>query len=593
MDEISATNVDKSLPNDVETQCPTNETNATTRLSPSIEDTSPTISGSPVVNDESNIENAEKTDATNPDSGMETEKLPGEQNPVESVISAQEEPPDDPGELPLNATEPATELVIKAPCESPLSPLPSSPCEPDREQIQNDNVRVADNDNVEDGTQNQDLIDDSDDLLVPTDYVPDSEDVIGDESKRKYSQDDDFANDDEGMCKKFKHDVLGDEESMQTEDTEDDINEMNVEMADTTVAQSSEKPATVNDNVELAENCDTAADDLITDMLSKGISPKKTVALDDIIDDFIETEQKSEIDNCDSVGSEHGKTARDSDCETAKETSDKVDGEEEATGTIDEKVDFDISEKLKDMGEISLAPVSKADRKPLPDFDLGDEVSLEQICKKGADGDDKRNKVTNLRKNIREVMDDKQLDASTLAAQREELERLARVQEQQRMIREMQRQVALDRQNSKTQNKVLSLLTGHTSLLKSSNAASSSKPAPTSTTGSVEEIEEILSGNLTPSVSIAPIKSANQIQRKPEPIDITETLKDEMPAETDDDSESGGKLAKSADDLLIIDADASEEDDGSSSIDDDDCIELKPKKDIVTIDDSSDDDCIM
>lgn len=86
------------------------------------------------------------------------------------------------------------------------------------------------------------------------------------------------------------------------------------------------------------------------------------------------------------------------------------------------------------MGEISLAPVSKmTERKPsLADFDLGDEVSLEQIGKKGssaaADGDDKRNKVTNMRKNIREVMDDNQLDASTLAAQSAELERLARVQ---------------------------------------------------------------------------------------------------------------------------------------------------------------------
>lgn len=43
----------------------------------------------------------------------------------------------------------------------------------------------------------------------------------------------------------------------------------------------------------------------------------------------------------------------------------------------------------------------------------------------------------NLRRNIREVMDDQQLDAATLSAQREEMERLARVQEQQKMIREV------------------------------------------------------------------------------------------------------------------------------------------------------------
>lgn len=44
---------------------------------------------------------------------------------------------------------------------------------------------------------------------------------------------------------------------------------------------------------------------------------------------------------------------------------------------------------------------------------------------------------TNLRRNIREVMDETKLDESTLAAQRQEMERLRRVQEQQRIIREV------------------------------------------------------------------------------------------------------------------------------------------------------------
>lgn len=48
---------------------------------------------------------------------------------------------------------------------------------------------------------------------------------------------------------------------------------------------------------------------------------------------------------------------------------------------------------------------------------------------------DKR--ATNLRRNIREVMDETKLDESTLAAQRQEMERLRRVQEQQRIIREV------------------------------------------------------------------------------------------------------------------------------------------------------------
>lgn len=43
----------------------------------------------------------------------------------------------------------------------------------------------------------------------------------------------------------------------------------------------------------------------------------------------------------------------------------------------------------------------------------------------------------NMRRNIREVMDETQLDEATLAAQRQEMERLRRVQEQQRIIREV------------------------------------------------------------------------------------------------------------------------------------------------------------
>lgn len=63
-----------------------------------------------------------------------------------------------------------------------------------------------------------------------------------------------------------------------------------------------------------------------------------------------------------------------------------------------------------------------------------------------------RLKSGNLRRNIREVMDETKLDESTLAAQRQEMERLRRVQEQQRIIREVQRQMAQDR--------VISLLQG-------------------------------------------------------------------------------------------------------------------------------------
>jgi hypothetical protein len=54
-------------------------------------------------------------------------------------------------------------------------------------------------------------------------------------------------------------------------------------------------------------------------------------------------------------------------------------------------------------------------------------------------------------------MDETKLDESTLAAQRQEMERLQRVQEQQRLLREFQRQAAQERM----QNKVISLLQGN------------------------------------------------------------------------------------------------------------------------------------
>lgn len=75
-------------------------------------------------------------------------------------------------------------------------------------------------------------------------------------------------------------------------------------------------------------------------------------------------------------------------------------------------------------------------------------------------------KTANMRKNIRDVFDENQLDTNTLAAQREESERLARVAEQQKIIRETQRQAAVNRSFVRTQNKVLSLLQSGTTFAK-------------------------------------------------------------------------------------------------------------------------------
>lgn len=92
-------------------------------------------------------------------------------------------------------------------------------------------------------------------------------------------------------------------------------------------------------------------------------------------------------------------------------------------------------------------------------------------------------KLANMRRNIREVMDETQLDEATLSAQRQEMERLRRVQEQQRIIREVQRHMAINqltRQNNKTQTRVISLLQGKqnqagtTTISQSSSSLSSS-----------------------------------------------------------------------------------------------------------------------
>lgn len=578
-----------------------------------------------------------------PNSESDTTKM--ECEPAEPVISAQEEPPD-PGDAPFLLNEEPSkpseemskaneELPIPSneqpiPCEEPLNAIeepakpndepsnssesilnqlnepetsaPTTECEPMEstdtiepiapvERIAPiESTNTVDNKTVDDEeTQNQSVVDDSvDDLLVPTDFVPDSADVIGDESKRKHSQSDEVSE----TYKKFKHDPLmeSDDVSMHTESTEGDFDEVMCAESEEIRPEINEPVVkdAVTTNSPKMDNDEMKCDETmvnnelnITDILSKGISSDKSLSLADIIEnaDDLMTKDNETVNEVDSSDLMDEKKVSDDQSNTV----DDVDNLSKDDNNAGEELNFDISEKLKEMGEISLAPVSKSERKTIPDFE-GDEVSLEQICKKNTDGDDKRSKVTNLRKNIREVMDDNQLDASTLAAQREELERLARVQEQQRMIREMQRQVALDRQNSKTQNKVLSLLTGHTSLLKSSSTTVSSKmrvqsPGPMdSGSGETDDMLSNKSGQLTPSVSIAPIKSA---QKDPSDLKATE------PSDTDIDSDD--KLDKS-DDLLIVEEDSEEDEDDE---DDDDVVELKPKSNVVTIVDSSDDDCIM
>ncbi|ETN59852.1 steroid receptor-interacting snf2 domain protein [Anopheles darlingi] len=312
-------------------------------------------------------------------------------------------------------------------------------------------------------------------------------------------------------------------------------------------------------------------------------------------------------------------------------------------------MDFDISEKLKEMGEISVKPVSKTDAnaKARSELECNEEISLE-ITKKDA----AMRKVTNLRKNIKEVMDDNQLDASTLAAQRQELERLARVQEQQRIIREVQRQLALERQTNKTEQKVMQFLQGHASILKpqqpstsgtvpasstggstgmgsgvggsaAATAASSSSATTTTATTPVRlgyvknpfetrgrppknrQVSMLASSlassssatssstitptaNLTPSVSIAPVKASSATMSAAASTSSLSSLSS---------SSSSASVIPVRTFEEMVDSDGEElepEDEEEDEDSEGEVIALPEKKEIVTIDSSSDDDdCIV
>ncbi|CAK1553583.1 unnamed protein product [Leptosia nina] len=173
------------------------------------------------------------------------------------------------------------------------------------------------------------------------------------------------------------------------------------------------------------------------------IEEPKTLSISDIIDesglDLSKNVEITEVDETDLC--------------PEKTPEDLLDMKEDSSSQ-----NFDIQEKLKDMGEISVKPINKTES--------------EDDNSNTAENDEEKklnSSALNVRRNIREVMDEKNLDASTLTAQRQESERLARVQEQQRIIREVQRQIAINRQN-KIHQKTLSLLQGGSSILKKSTS---------------------------------------------------------------------------------------------------------------------------
>ncbi|XP_023947915.1 uncharacterized protein LOC112052903 [Bicyclus anynana] len=201
--------------------------------------------------------------------------------------------------------------------------------------------------------------------------------------------------------------------------------------------------------------------------------------------------------------------------------------------------DYDISEKLNEIDEISDKALNAE----------GEEPKAETEDKKPDAEDEKKQSnpnALNVRRNIREVMDEKNLDASTLAAQRQESERLARVQEQQRIIREVQRQIAINRQN-KIHQKTLSLLQGGSSILKKGGAGQKLNLPNTVLVKLPGEVKRSLNKeHLEVTKVVKPTTSgASALQKKPDKKEVVEIV----------DSSSG-------------------EESSSSSSDSDDCIML-------------------
>ncbi|XP_039748598.1 uncharacterized protein LOC120625599 isoform X2 [Pararge aegeria] len=201
--------------------------------------------------------------------------------------------------------------------------------------------------------------------------------------------------------------------------------------------------------------------------------------------------------------------------------------------------DYDIADKLTEMDEIS----GKS-------MDAEVEGGKEETDDKN-DAEEEQKKLLNpntlnVRRNIREVMDEKNLDASTLAAQRQESERLARVQEQQRIIREVQRQIAINRQN-KIHQKTLSLLQGGSSLLKKGGGQKLNLPNTVLVKLPSGEVKRtVTKEHLEVSKVVKPTTSgASLLQKKPDKKEVVEIM----------DSSSG-------------------EESSSSSSDSDDCIML-------------------
>ncbi|KAL7292363.1 hypothetical protein TKK_0013965 [Trichogramma kaykai] len=189
-------------------------------------------------------------------------------------------------------------------------------------------------------------------------------------------------------------------------------------------------------------------------------------------------------------------------------------------------------------------------------------------------------KQANMRKNIREVMDETQLDESTLAAQRQEMERLRRVQEQQRIIREVRLPSSVQLKINPPSGQAVSISQSGTSQHhKSSKQGSKTSRSPTCS--SANQLQQRIR-MMTPSVSILPVVSKKD--------DIEEEV-EHLEYYTDSELSDGAE----ADEVISREIKTSQSDvpldTGASKV------PGKQKgKDVVTISSSSensDDDCIV
>lgn len=136
--------------------------------------------------------------------------------------------------------------------------------------------------------------------------------------------------------------------------------------------------------------------------------------------------------------------------------SDEASSDESSDKSADDASDKSADEASDKSTEDPTEKATEASESDSENVAESAEVSAEVTKKdKGAEKKDQlERKVQNFRKNIKDLLDESQLDATTLSAQRQESERLARVQEQQRQTREVQRQIAAEKQANKTQLKV-------------------------------------------------------------------------------------------------------------------------------------------